>query len=392
MSQPLIADMHASRLRGAAIVLCLAGAAAFAACFFIEGGAPRAWSSLLMGLMLPLWLAVGALFFLSAHALGGARWLLPAQRVMEGMGAGLPLAVVAFLALGTLGLPYVYDWSVENPGRESLFRTAGKAWWMQDARWLITGAAILCLLDLLRRAWSASAADAAGLARRERRSVVALLVLVPAFTLLMWDLLLSLHVQWVSAVFGAYCLVSAIHLFLGATALALAWLGRRGLAQAVQPHLRRDLGTWMVAWSCIIAYISYVQYVIIAFANIDEESFWYLMRMQHGYGAEAVAEVVLRCLVPFALLLSQGLRTRPWAQAAAGAAILAGTWLNLHWLVAPAFSPNHYRLPVGPEAVVALGFLAATLLLAMRFWRRRGLLPQDDPRLKGSIDGEHLHA
>jgi hypothetical protein len=52
--------MHQSKLVPIAWLISAAGIAAFAACFFIDGGAPRAWSALLGGLMLPLWAAVGS--------------------------------------------------------------------------------------------------------------------------------------------------------------------------------------------------------------------------------------------------------------------------------------------------------------------------------------------
>jgi hypothetical protein len=387
--------MHDSKLVPVAWALCAIGAVAFAACFFVaEGGASRAWSSLLAGLMLPLWLAIGSLFFLAVHALCGARWTVPLQNVMQGVGAGLPLAVLAFLALVAAGLPYVYDWA-NAEARTGLFRDphGSKAAWMVPLRWSITGALILSILVTLQRtlALRSVVTDEAARDRLVRASVLTLIVLVPASTLLMWDLLLSLHVQWVSAVFGGYCLIQAIHAFLGCTALALVWLGRKGLSKVARPHLLKDVGTWLVAWSCIVAYISYIQYVIIGFANIDEETFWYLMRVQHGYGAQYVADITLRCIVPFVLLMSQSLRAKPWALGVAGASVLLGTWLELHWLIVPAFSPNHYRHPVGPEAMVALGLFAGSFLLAVRYWRRRGLVPHGDPRLLPAINAEHLH-
>jgi hypothetical protein len=377
--------MHQSKLVPIAWLMCAAGIAAFVATFFMDGGAPRAWSSLLGGLMLPLWMAVGSLFFLAVHAVCGARWIVPLSRVMEGVGAGMPVAILAFLALGAIGLPYVYEWSTENPLRDSLFRDphGSKAMWMTDLRWFASGAIILAIWATLQR----RLATAPGL----RLGVATLLILVPTFTLFVWDTLLSLHVQFVSAIFGGYCLVSSIHVFLGCTALALAWLSRRGLASVARPHLLKDVGTWLVAWSCMVAYVCYAQYIIIAFMNADEETFWYLMRVQHGYGAQFVVDIVLRCGVPFVLLMSQSLRAKPWALGVAGAAVLAGTWLELHWLIVPAFSPNHYRSPIGPEAVVALACVAGTFLLAVRHWRRRGLVPVGHPDLLPAINAEHLH-
>ncbi len=387
--------MHRSRLVPLAWLACLAGAVAFAACFYIDGGAPRAWSALLTGLMLPLWLAVGSIFFLAVHALCGARWTVPLQNVMQGVGAGLPLAILALLAICAGGIPYIYEWAHGNPIRDSLFRDphGSKAWWMSESRWIITVGIILAVLLTLARglARRGVAVDEAARARLVRWSVVSLLLLVPLFTMLMWDTLLALHVQWVSTVFGGYCLFAAVHAFLGATAVAVVWLSRKGLQPIARKHLLHDLSTWLIAWSCIVAYIAYVQHVVISFPGLDEETFWYLMREQHGYGTQAVAGLVLRCLIPFCLLMSQSLRTRPIAIGIAGGSILLGTWLELHWLVVPAFSPNHYRQPFGPEILVALGFLAGSFLLAVRHWRRRGLVPHGDPRLLPAINAEHLH-
>jgi hypothetical protein len=386
--------MQRSRLEPFAWAVCACAAAAFAVLLF-QGGGARAWSSLLAGLMLPLWLAVGSIFFLAVHALCGARWSVPLQNVMQGVGAGLPLAILALLAICAGGIPYLYEWAHGNPARDSLFRDphGSKAWWMGETRWVVTVGLVLATLLVLSRGLArlGAATDEAARARLVRWSVLSLILLVPAFTLLMWDTLLALHVQWVSTVFGGYCLIGSIHAFLGATALALAWLSRKGLRQVARPHLLKDVGTWLVAWSCIVAYITYVQYAVISFANIDEESFWYLMRAQHGYGTQALVEVIVRCAIPFALLLSQSLRSNPKALGVAGACVLLGTWLEIHWLVIPAFSPNHYRAPFGPEGLIAFGFLAGTFLLAVRHWRRRGLVPPNDPRVLPAINAEHLH-
>lgn len=385
--------MHASKLSLVAWALVLIGAAAFAG-VLATGDASRAWSSLLVGMMVPVFLAVGAIFFTAAHSLGGARWTVPFSRVMEGASAGLPLALVAFAAIGSVGLPYLYDWAGDEQVRATLFHDphGSKAAWMQGPRFLATGLVVLALWLLLSRALSArsSAADDAGRAGHARLSALALVLLVPSFTLLVWDALLSLDVHFTSAIFGGYCLVGAIHAFLGAIALAVVWLARRGLAPVARPHLLKDLGTWLVAWSCIMAYVIFVQFAIISFANIDEDAHWFLMRMQHGYGTQALASVALRCVLPVVLLMSQKLRANPVAIGVAGASVLLGTWLELHWLVVPAFSPNHFRHPAGPEFLVALAFLAGTLLLAIRFWRRRGLVPSGDPRLLPAINAEHL--
>jgi hypothetical protein len=383
-------ELGASAMQGVAYALIALGLGGLG--WLYADAAPHAWSGLLSGMLLPLWIGVGALFFIAAHSLCGAVWVVPFRRVMEGLSGGVLVAAVLFLAIAALGIPHLYDWSTANPGRDALFRNphGGKALWMTEARWIATGIVVLAAWILLRARLNGLSRQPGAEGAHARTSTALLVVLVPTFTLFTWDLVLSLHVAFVSAMFGVYCLVGAIQAFLAALALCLVWLGSRRLKHVVQPHLRHDVGTWLVGWACIVAYIGFAQYVIISFANMDEETHWYLMRGQHGYGAQYLFEAVLRCVVPFALLMSQRLRADPRAQALAGGSVLVGVWLDLHWLVVPAFSPNHYRQPFGGEFLVALGCLGALLVVALAFWRRHGLVPMGDARLLPAINAEHL--
>jgi hypothetical protein len=378
-----------TRLTAVAIGLVVLGLAGLG--WLASAGGARLWSGLLAGMMLPLWIGLGALFFLAAHSVCGAAWPLPFRRLIEGLSGGVLVAAVVFLAIAGFGIPYLYDWAEGNPGREHLFRDPHgmKAAWMSSARWIASGLIILAVWLLLRWRLLRAGRDPAAGDRHRRWSVAMLIVLVPTLTLFAWDTLLALHVTFTSSLFGGYCLVAAVQAFLAALVLVVVWLGQRRLAAVTRPHLRNDLGTWMVGWACIVAYIAFAQYVIIAFANLDEETAWYLIRSQHGYGTQYAVEALLRCVVPFALLLPQRLRVHPGAQAAAALSALAGTWLDLHWLVVPAFSPNAYRLPVAGEFLVALGCLGALILVALAFWRRHGLVPANDPGLLPAINGEH---
>jgi hypothetical protein len=170
------------------------------------------------------------------------------------------------------------------------------------------------------------------------------------------------------------------------------WLRTGPLAGAVRQHTLHDLGTWTLVWSAFCAYIGFAQYLVIYYANLDEETFFYLIRTQHGYGAAYAAEVVLRFLVPFTVLMSQSMRTRPAALVAASAVVLLGNWMDWSWMIMPAFSQNSYRAFWDlPTLLIGAGFVGALLLLAIAFWRKHGVLPKGDPRLQSTINAEHLH-
>lgn len=379
-------------LAGGLIALGLAGIVSA----FVLGGADRGFSSILTGLLAPLWLAVGALFFIAVHSIVNATWTVPLRRLMEGLTLGLWPALVGFVAIAIAVVVFggVYDWAGSD--REQLFHAADgtKKAWMTAGRWTATGLIVFGALILVRQILVGLSLRQDGGAvigeRHVRWSVITLFVLGYGFTLLVWDLLLTLHVNWVSAIWGFYCFVGALQSFLAVLILVVVWQRGAAMRDVIRSHHLHDLGTWMVGWACITAYIAFVQYTIIWYANLDEETFWMVMRTQHGYGTQYVIEALLRNLAPFALLMSQRFRADPRMLVIVAVLVLVGNLLDLAWIVVPAFSPNAYRIPL-PEILAALGFAGAGLLLALRFWRSHGLVPAGDPRLLPSINAEHLH-
>jgi hypothetical protein len=347
-------------------------------------------SGILAGMMLAAWVSIGALFFTAAHILGGAHWTVPLRRLIDGLSGGWPVVLVGAIVLAAWGAPHLYDWM--QPGH-GLFRTAAKTAWMSAPRWMLTTGAIILLFLALRTLLvrlSLRRDGGAEVGAGEVRLAIAALILgMPAFTLLVWDGLLALEAHFTSAIWGVYCLVGAVQTFLGVLVLVVVGMGNGALKGLIRSHIRHDLGTWMLAWGCVVAYITFAQYIIISFANIDEETFAILKRSQHGYGALYAAEAALRTLVPFALLMSQSLRTKPAVLALAALSVVAGNVIDLTWWIVPTFVPNHFA-GVVPVALSSLLSLGALLLMADAFWRRHGVLPKD-PRLVPTINGEHLH-
>jgi hypothetical protein len=357
----------------------------------------RAWGAVLQGMMIPTWISAGAMFFIAIHSICGAHWTVPIRRVMEGLSGGFVITAIAFILLACFGMSSLYEWA-SGDGRQALFHahTTGKGHWMDVPRVLVTtlGALIswLYLRDGMVRLSLRQDQRLDTNARHSRLSVIFLLVFAVTFTLFAWDTLLSLQARFISTTWGFYCFVGAVQTFLAVLSIVCAWLSRGPLKQVVRPHIVKDLGTWMVAWSCIWAYIAYTQYVIIYFANLNEEAYWYLQRTQHGYGPCYVLEVLLRFPLPFLALMSQRVRSDIRVLAAVSALVLLGCWIDLWWIVMPALSPNAFHgFWAIPELLVGAGFVGAFLVLAVRFWSRNGLLPHGDPRLLSAINAEHLH-
>lgn len=395
--------MGGTRLRAACFALVLVGVAVFVG-MILMGRTQHAWASLLQGMMIPTFIAIGGLFFIAAHSAANSTWTTPLRRVMEGLTAGIPLTLIAFIAIAGFGGSYLYEWvnlAGDKTAHHHLFHAhhtavLNKSEWMTPGRWIGTTVVIIALWWLFRLMFvklSLSQDGGADIkARHVRLSIAWLIVMAFSFTMFCWDMILALHVNFVSAMWGVYCFTSAVQTFVAVLVLVVLWLRQGPMAGAVRSHTLHDLGTWTLVWGAFCAYIAFAQYLVIYYANLDEETFFFLMRMQHGYDCAYLTEFLLRFVVPFTVLMSQSMRARPAALIAVSILVLLGNWMDWSWLIMPAFSPNAYRGFYDlPTLLIGAGFAGAMLLLALSFWRKHGVLPKGDPQLQSTINAEHLH-
>lgn len=378
--------LSAPRLAGAGGVLAVIGVVAFTALLLTD--AARAWGALLAATVAVTWTSLGALAFLAMHDAGGARWTAPIRRAAEGWSGGLPLTLAALVALAACGAPLLYDWFAlaGTPGHEHLFAGHAKAAWMSPARWIATTIGITLVWLALRHAF------VGGIGRKPRRAVLLLVVAGYGLGLFTWDVVLALDSRFVSSMAGMYAAVGGLQCALALITITAVWWSRGRHADAFRQHTFHDLGTWTIGLACVWAYIAFAQYLIIAFGGMDNETAFYLRRMQNGWDVVLMVVALLRFPLPFLLLLSQRTRTCRYALPIASAAILAGGWLDCAWLVVPHLFPQGMpTLGLLPELAVGLGFAGGLLLLALRYWRRHGTLAHGDPDLVPVVNAEHLH-
>ena len=73
----------------------------------------------------------------------------------------------------------------------------------------------------------------------------------------------------------------------------------------VQKAHFHDLGNLTLALVMLWTYFAFSQYLIIWSANLPEETTWYVARKHGGWGAIALAIVILQFVFPFLSLLSR---------------------------------------------------------------------------------------
>jgi hypothetical protein len=340
---------------GGCALLLVAGAASFAAAL-AWGLALRAWEAFLVNLLFWLGVAQGGVVLSASFYLTQARWGGAAlYRLAEGFVAFLPLGWLLFWLL-VFGREVVFPW-IRQP-------IASKAAWL-NAPFLFArdgvGLLVMTVLSLAfvahsRRDEAVSWAESdEGLAPPPRaiRRLAPLLIIVYAivYSLVAFDLVMSLSPPWYSTLFGAY-------FFAGAYWSALAAIGL--LASLSAGALRRerlhDLGKLVFAFSIFWAYLLWSQYLPIWYADLPEETF-FLVRRIHAlpWGVLGWLVLALVWVVPFIALLGRAAKRTPTVFGVVCGLGLVGMWIERYVLVAPSLSPN--AIPFGwVEALVTAGF------------------------------------
>ena len=154
---------------------------------------------------------------------------------------------------------------------------------------------------------------------------------------------------------------------------------------AADRQVLRDLGNLLMAFVMVWMYLQFSQYLLIWSGNLREEIPWYVRRSQDVWSGMAFLLVLLQFAVPFALLLSATVKDNPRALMGVALLVFGMRFLDLFWMLAPAFSDNSDLFWMYPLAACGVG----GVWLAGFLWLRPTTVP--DPTLVITPEGGLAH-
>jgi hypothetical protein len=375
-------------------VIGLIGLGAAAALGAARGDGFEAFGwSYLLSFAFFLSLSLGALFFVAVGHVTGAIWNVVSRRLAEVTAANLTtLAVLAVpvLLLAHRVMPWASGKSHAPP--ELLEAKAGfldlEFFYL---RWAIYFA-IWCGYAWWfwkRSAEQDTSGDPALTVRMSRKSGLCLLLFALSVSFAAYDLLMSLDPSWFSTMFGPYFFAGSFVGFMCFLTLITFWLQSRGRVRHVihVEHLH-DYGKLMFAFVFFWAYLAFSQYMLIWYANIPEETAWFLARQSNGWGWIGLTLIFGHFLIPFAGLLAQTAKRRRPVLLIWAIWILVMHWIDLYWIVMPEWRPAGPTLDwldlltfvgIGGIFIAGIGRLASS----------HSLVPIRDPRIDESLAFEN---
>jgi len=336
------------------------------------GNAQRVWLGWLVSWLFFMSVAQGGVVLSTAFYLVQGRWAGSLHyKLAQSFWLFLPLGVVLFAGVA-IGRDYIFPW-IAHPAE-------GKEAWL-DAPFLITrdwiAIAILTLLSWLMVKWSREPEAIEW--QRDPRTIemppTALRRLAPAlgivycvvFTLLAFDLIMSLSPQWHSTLFGWWFFETAFWSSIAALAFVvvrMAVLLPAGNAFS-RPELRHDVGKMVFAFSVFWIYLGFAQYIVIWYGDIPVETFFILVRFWHyPWAWISWIPVFFMWVFPFTFLMGVRPKKSLLVLGVVSTLGLIGVWLLIYIMIVPSWFPN--SLPLGwVELCIAAGFLGAFILTSV---------------------------
>jgi hypothetical protein len=353
------------------VVLAVLGGAAFLWAF-VAGQGPRAWQSWHVNFMFWTALAQGMVVFAATQKLAKGHWSGVVIRLAEAAGAFLPVSLVLFIGL-IAGRAHIFTW-LHDPRPDLGVWLTGKTFFLRNGAiyalltWLSWRFVRRDLAPDIREVAEGRPAD-----RLENRDAItrdaAVLVVAYAFgySLLAFDLIMSLAHKWVSNLFGVfYFMGSFLAALMALAVLAIAVRRRMGLDAVISSRQLHDLGKLCFGFTVFWAYLMWSQFLVIWYGNLPEETFFIFYRLVDPWRPIGVAVFLLVFVVPFIGLLGVKPKTSPLLLTTFALVSLVGIWLERYLEIVPSINRGAGPALGVPEIGVALLF--GGLFLASLGW------------------------
>jgi hypothetical protein len=331
-------------------------------------------------------ISLGSMGLVMMHHLLGGGWAYLVRRFAEHAGAVVPVMAVLFIPV-ILGVHALYPWAdpsqvADDPVLRHKAPMLNWPFWTVRA---VIYFAIFTLLTWLLRSMSLAqdrSPNVSTLARLRRLSAGGEVVYFVVMSLAAVDWIMSREPHWFSTVFGFIVVIGqALTALCFLTLMLTLFSNESPLKEVIRPNYLNDLGSVMIMFVILWAYLSFAQFLVQWLGNQQGEITWWIRRTTGGWRVVGGALMVFHFLVPFVLLLQRSVKRNiaPLAMVAAG--VLFMRLIDVLYWVTPS-DPHHSPWGVGHWLYAEIVNLIAWITiggvwLAAFIWLMKGrpLLP-----------------
>ena len=375
-----------------------------------KGWKERLFASLWMNNVFFVGLGIIGLFFVAIQYAAQAGWSAGFLRVPLSMGSWIPIAGILMLVLWFVSGHDIFHWThgdlygefksgtdVKNPHFDPLInKKAPFFFWPLEGgtfpiffifRMVLFFGLWYWFLVMIRKNMLAEDIDPSTTYWFKNRTISAwfLIFFAVSSSIAAWDWVMSIDTHWFSTMFGWYVFASWWVTGLAMITLIVAYLKDAGYLKIVDSNHLHDLGKFIFAFSIFWTYIWFGQFLLIYYANIPEETVYFIERMSTSpYSWIFYTNLILNFVLPFLLLMPRDAKRQLSMLKLVCPIVIIGHWFDFYNMVTPGVMQNNGSLGL-LEIGLGFIFLAVYLLVVLGSLAKVPLIGKNHPMLAESL-------
>ncbi len=299
-------------------------------------------------------IAIIGLFFVAIQYAAQAGWSAPIKRIPLAMGSWIPVAGVLMIVLWFVVKGDLFHWThhalfdPKSPDFDKVINgKAGFFYWPLAGgtfpiffvvRMIVFFGLWWLFLVWIRREMLAEDIDGSSehWYTARKLSAIFLIIFGVSSSVAAWDWMMSIDTHWFSTMFGWYTFASWWVTGLSVITLIVVNLKDAGYLKMVNANHLHDLGKFIFAFSIFWTYIWFGQFLLIYYANIPEETVYFVTRMKTApYSWIFYTVLFLNFVFPFLLLMTRDAKRFSSTLKLVCVIVIVGHWLNHYQMVTP---------------------------------------------------------
>lgn len=350
-----------------------------------------AWYGYILAYVFLITVVVGALFLFALEYVAGADWSVPLRRVTEFFASAVPLLIILVIPL-LLNIKNIFPWADGSLAGDKSMQS--KSPYLNTTFFIIRSVVCIGLWSLFNFMMSRNSVkqDETGDQSLTKKNIILSAIFIPVFAITLTmsavDWVMSLSPLWYSTIYGIYFFAGSVLAALSAVTITVILLREKGY---MHPRMNDEhyfsLGALLFAFINFWAYIAFSQFMLIWYANLPEETNWFIARYQGGWMFVSFLLIIVHFVVPYATLLSQPAKMDPKKLKFISIWILGAHLIDLVWLIMPNLKNGSYSIF---SVVLQFSFTVAIvgLLILIIYYKSKkiNLVPIKDPKLEKGLN------
>jgi hypothetical protein len=354
----------------------------------------RASFNLIVLLMWVFSIGFGSLFLIALEHIVGADWSVPFRRITEILAAVILATPLIALPL-FFNLDVVFTW-LHPQVLEADKYVRAKTPYLNQSFFIIRNIIVFVLMFVFYFIFAGKSfrQDKNPSAKPNSWAPKVAALFMPIFalsiTVVGMDWLMSLEPKWFSTIFGVYYFAGSVLAALSLVTYFVVSLAERGyLSKYINEDHYYNFGALLFAFTNFWAYIAFSQFMLIWYANIPDETLWYMTRSSNSWFLVSIGLIFVRFAIPYMALVTKPSKSNPKRLKIIALWIFAAHFYDLYWVVIPQYTKmtasntpvfSWFELAV-PIVVVGLVIVVFSLL-----GKNRNLMPIGDPKFKKGLE------